>query len=61
MKKIEMNKGQDDISNQEFFVIPEEESKMVIITPTKVGATLKLDKKRALLLCKIIQDCVQKW
>lgn len=42
------------------FVIPDEESKTITISPEFSGATLRLNKSKALTLAAIIQDCAHR-
>jgi hypothetical protein len=49
------------LHEKDFFVIPDEENKTIIIGTMKRNANLKLNKKRALELVGIIRRCVQRW
>lgn len=53
--------GQQRQSCDDFYVIPNDETKKVAIVSQSNGVCLELSKEKAKTLAAIIQDCVQLW
>ncbi len=59
---LELQSQQTDIEYcNQFYVIPNELEKSLIVTSKNDNATLKLNKVESLTLAKVIKDSVQMW
>lgn len=51
-----------DIADTNFFVIPDEETQTLVVSPTeKKYSAIRLNKEKAQLLANIILHEIQKW
>lgn len=62
-EKIEKTIQKEPVSPEcnNFLIFPDEYTKTISISPSLNGAILRLNKKEALAIVAIIQDCVRKW
>lgn len=59
-KKEEKENKPFQSTDNNFIVIPYEDTKRLVIT-TPTGSNLELNKSEAKVLMAVIQDCIQNW